>query len=37
MDFFSIYLIPLAAPDPGIFSASNKIEYQEQRNNVSGE
>jgi hypothetical protein len=35
-EFFSIYLILPAALGPGDFSASNRNEYQEQRN-VSGE
>jgi hypothetical protein len=35
--FFSIYLILLAALGPGVHSASNKNEYQKQKNNVSGE
>jgi hypothetical protein len=34
---FSIYLILPAAVDPGVYSASNRNEYQKQRNNVSGE
>jgi hypothetical protein len=34
---FSIYLILPAALDPGIFSASNKNEYQKQKNIVSRE
>jgi hypothetical protein len=33
MNFFSIYLIPLAALGPGIHSASNRNEYQKQTNN----
>jgi hypothetical protein len=33
---FSIFLLP-AALDPGVHSASNRNEYQKQRNNVSGE
>jgi hypothetical protein len=33
---FSIYLIILAALDPGVYSASNRNEYQKQKNNVSG-
>jgi hypothetical protein len=32
--FFSIYLI--LALRPGIYSASNRNEYQKQKNNVSG-
>jgi hypothetical protein len=35
--FFSIYLIFLAALGSGIYSASKRNEYQEQKNNVSGE
>jgi hypothetical protein len=35
--FFSIYIILLAALDPGIYSASNRNEYQKQKNKVSGE
>jgi hypothetical protein len=36
--FFSIYLILLAALGPGVYSASNRNEYQKQKNNnVSGE
>jgi hypothetical protein len=35
---FSIYLIHLTALGPGVYSASNRIEYQKQENkNVSGE
>jgi hypothetical protein len=37
MNFISIYLILLAALGPGLYSASNRNEYQEQKNNVSGE
>jgi hypothetical protein len=33
----SLYLILPAALDPGIYSASNRNEYQKQKNNVSGE
>jgi hypothetical protein len=36
-EFFSIYLILLAALGPGVDSASNRNEYQKQKNNVSGE
>jgi hypothetical protein len=32
---FSIIIILPAALDPGIYSASNKNEYQKQKNNVS--
>jgi hypothetical protein len=34
---FSIYLILQAALGPGVYSASNRNEYQKQKNNVSGE
>jgi hypothetical protein len=33
---FSIYLIPPAALGPGVYSASNRNEYQKKINNVSG-
>jgi hypothetical protein len=33
----SIYLIFPAALDPGVYSASNRNEYQKHKNNVSGE
>jgi hypothetical protein len=36
-EFLSIYLILPAALDPGIDSASNRNEYQKQKNKVSGE
>jgi hypothetical protein len=36
MIFFSIYVILTAALDPGVYSASNRIEFQKQRT-VSGE
>jgi hypothetical protein len=36
-EFFSIYLILPAALGPGVYSASNRNEYQNQKNNVSGE
>jgi hypothetical protein len=37
-EFFSIYLILLAALGPGLYSASNRIEYQKQKKkSVSGE
>jgi hypothetical protein len=36
-EFFSIYLILPAALGPGVHSASNRNEYQKERNNVSGE
>jgi hypothetical protein len=35
--FFSSYLILLAALGPGVYSASNRNEYQKQKDNVSGE
>jgi hypothetical protein len=35
--FFSIYLIFPAALGPGVYSASNRNEYQKQKNNVSRE
>jgi hypothetical protein len=35
--YFSIYFIPPAALGPGVYSASNRNEYQKQKNNVSGE
>jgi hypothetical protein len=35
--FFSIYLILPAALGPGLYSASNRNEYQKKKNNVSGE
>jgi hypothetical protein len=36
-DFFSNYLILPGALDLGVYSASNRNEYQKQKNNVSGE
>jgi hypothetical protein len=36
-EFFSIYVVLPAAPVPGVYSASNRIEYQMQKHNVSGE
>jgi hypothetical protein len=33
---FTIYLILPAALDSGFYSASNRNEYQKQKNNVSG-
>jgi hypothetical protein len=36
-EVFSIYLILLAALGPGVYSASNRNQYQKQKNNVSGE
>jgi hypothetical protein len=35
--FFLIYLIFQATLGPGIYSASNRNEYQKQKNNISGE
>jgi hypothetical protein len=35
--YFSIYLILQAALCSGLHSASNRNEYQKQKNNVSGE
>jgi hypothetical protein len=35
--FVSVYVILLAALDPGGYSASNRNEYQKQKNNDSGE
>jgi hypothetical protein len=35
--FLSICLILLAALGPGVYSASNRNEYQRHKNNVSGE
>jgi hypothetical protein len=34
---FSIYVILSAALGPGVYSASNRNEYQKQKNNISGE
>jgi hypothetical protein len=34
---FSIYLILLAALDPGVYLASNTNEYQKQKNYLCGE
>jgi hypothetical protein len=34
---FSVYLILPAVLGPGVYSASNRNEYQKQKNNVSGE
>jgi hypothetical protein len=36
-EFFSIYLIILAALSPGIYLASNRNEYQKHINNISQE
>jgi hypothetical protein len=33
---FSMYLILPAALGPGVYSASNRNEYQKEKNNVSG-
>jgi hypothetical protein len=33
---FLMYLILPAALDPGVHSASNRNEYQKEKNNVSG-
>jgi hypothetical protein len=35
--FLSIYLILPVALGPGVYSASNRNEYQKHKNNVSGE
>jgi hypothetical protein len=35
--FLSSYLILPAALGPGVYSASNRNEYQKHKNNVSGE
>jgi hypothetical protein len=35
--FFSVYLILPATLGPGVYSASNRNEYQKQKNNVSEE
>jgi hypothetical protein len=36
-EFFPIYLILPAVLGHGVYSASNRNEYQKQKNNVSGE
>jgi hypothetical protein len=36
-EFVSIYLFLPATLGPGVYSAPNRNEYQEQKNNVSGE
>jgi hypothetical protein len=36
-EFSSTYLILSAALSPGVYSVSNRNEYQKQKNNVSGE
>jgi hypothetical protein len=35
--FFSIYLIVPAALGPGVHTASNRNEFEKQKNNLSGE
>jgi hypothetical protein len=35
--FLSIYLLLPVALGPGVYSASNRNEYQKHKNNVSGE
>jgi hypothetical protein len=34
--FFSVYIILPSALGPGVYSASNRNEYQKQKNNISG-
>jgi hypothetical protein len=34
---FAIYLILPAVLGPGVYSGSNKNEYQKQKNDISGE
>jgi hypothetical protein len=36
-EFFSIYLILPASLGPGVYSASNRNDYQNQKNDVSRE
>jgi hypothetical protein len=36
-NLLSSYLILLVALGPGVYSASNRNEYQKHKNNVSGE
>jgi hypothetical protein len=36
IEFFSIYIILPATLGPGVHSASNRNEYQKQKNNISG-
>jgi hypothetical protein len=36
-EFLSSYLILPVAISPGVYSASNRNEYQRHKNNVSGE
>jgi hypothetical protein len=37
IQYLSSYLILLVALGPGVYSTSNKNEYQKHKNNVSGE
>jgi hypothetical protein len=37
INFFSIYLILLAALGPRVYYASNRNEYQKEKKNISGE
>jgi hypothetical protein len=37
IEFFSSYIIILAALGPEVYSASNRNEYQKQKNNILGE
>jgi hypothetical protein len=37
MEFLAIYLILSAVLGPEVYSASNRNEFQMQKNNVSGE
>jgi hypothetical protein len=37
IEIFSIYVNLPAALGPGVYSASNRNEYQKQKENVSGE
>jgi p-aminobenzoyl-glutamate transporter AbgT len=37
LQFLSIYLILPSPLGPGVYSASNRNEYQKHKNNVSGE
>jgi hypothetical protein len=37
LNYFSIYVIIPVALDPGVYSASNRNEYQKQKINASGE
>jgi hypothetical protein len=36
MNFFNYLILPVAL-GPGVYSASNRNEYQKQKNNVPGE